>query len=79
MQYYPHCFAYNVLMFSIIACLLLLFCNQAARHPCVELMDGVNFIANNYHFEKKKSNFQLVTGPNMVRQLSGTINTNISF
>jgi DNA mismatch repair protein MSH2 len=39
---------------------------REARHPCVELMDSVsNFIANDYELEKNKSNFQLVTGPNM--------------
>ena len=39
---------------------------RQARHPCVELMDSVsNFIANDYVLEKQKSNFQLITGPNM--------------
>jgi len=40
---------------------------QGGRHPCVELMDNVKFIPNEYSFEKEKCNFQIVTGPNMVR------------
>ncbi len=36
-----------------------------ARHPCVELMDNVQFIANNYNLVKNKSSFQIITGPNM--------------
>jgi len=37
----------------------------SARHPCVELQDEVDFIPNDYNFEREKSRFQLVTGPNM--------------
>ena len=37
-----------------------------ARHPCVELMDMVNFIPNDYKLETGSSNFQIITGPNMV-------------
>ncbi|CAK4079312.1 unnamed protein product [Aphanomyces euteiches] len=37
---------------------------QNARHPCVELQDGVEFIPNNVEMERK-SRFQLITGPNM--------------
>jgi DNA mismatch repair protein MSH2 len=36
-----------------------------ARHPCVELQDGVAFIANDYAFDRDTAQFQLVTGPNM--------------
>ncbi|RMX65641.1 hypothetical protein DD238_005408 [Peronospora effusa] len=36
-----------------------------ARHPCVELQDDVDFIPNDYNFERENSRFQLVTGPNM--------------
>lgn len=36
-----------------------------ARHPCVELQDGVTFIANDYVLERRTSRFQIVTGPNM--------------
>lgn len=36
-----------------------------ARHPCVELMDGVDFIANDYSLTGRESSFQIVTGPNM--------------
>ena len=38
---------------------------KAARHPCVELMDSVNFIANDYDLRRGTSSFQIVTGPNM--------------
>ena len=38
---------------------------KQARHPCVELMDGVNFIANDYGLERGKSSFQIITGPNV--------------
>ena len=38
---------------------------EQARHPCVELMDGVNFIPNDYDLVRGTSGFQIVTGPNM--------------
>lgn len=38
-----------------------------ARHPCVELMDDVQFIGNDYELLQDQSQFQIVTGPNMVR------------
>ena len=38
---------------------------QGARHPCVELMDGVDFISNDYDMRRGESNFQIITGPNM--------------
>jgi hypothetical protein len=41
-----------------------------ARHPCVELMDNVNFIANSYNLIEGESNFQIMTGPNMVSVMS---------
>lgn len=34
------------------------------RHPCVELMPGMSFIANDCHISHK-NNLQLITGPNM--------------
>ena len=43
-----------------------------ARHPCVELMDGVDFIANDCILNSSGANFQIITGPNMVRD--GVIN-----
>jgi DNA mismatch repair protein MSH2 len=41
---------------------------KAARHPCVELMDRVEFIANDYNLVRGESSFQIITGPNMVRK-----------
>ena len=38
---------------------------KGARHPCVECMDAVDFIANDYELARGASNFQLITGPNM--------------
>jgi DNA mismatch repair protein MSH2 len=38
---------------------------EKARHPCVELMDGVDFVPNDCCLNNKNSNFQIITGPNM--------------
>jgi DNA mismatch repair protein MSH2 len=38
---------------------------KGARHPCVELQEGVDFIPNDISLVFGKSNFLLVTGPNM--------------
>jgi DNA mismatch repair protein MSH2 len=38
---------------------------EGARHPCVELMDDVDFIPNNYSLQYGTSQFQIITGPNM--------------
>ncbi|NP_001154964.1 mutS homolog 2 [Nasonia vitripennis] len=35
-----------------------------ARHPCLEMQEGVNYIANDVHFTKD-DRFHIVTGPNM--------------
>ncbi|KDE04567.1 DNA mismatch repair protein MSH2 [Microbotryum lychnidis-dioicae p1A1 Lamole] len=36
-----------------------------ARHPCLEVMEGINFIANDISLERDVSEFQIITGPNM--------------
>jgi DNA mismatch repair protein MSH2 len=38
---------------------------QGARHPCVEMMDNVSFIANDAELVRGESNVQVITGPNM--------------
>ncbi|KAM9965116.1 hypothetical protein ACTFIW_004917 [Dictyostelium discoideum] len=35
------------------------------RHPCVEIQDNVNFIANDIDLTRGQSQFQIITGPNM--------------
>ncbi|KAJ1959900.1 MSH2 protein [Dipsacomyces acuminosporus] len=37
----------------------------AARHPCLEVQDGVNFIANDVSLVCGESEFVIITGPNM--------------
>lgn len=36
-----------------------------SRHPCMEMMDSVEFIPNDISLHKDKSNVQVITGPNM--------------
>lgn len=36
-----------------------------ARHPCLEMQDGVHFITNDVHLRRSSSSFLLITGPNM--------------
>ncbi|KAJ2334173.1 MSH2 protein [Coemansia sp. RSA 2681] len=37
----------------------------AARHPCLEVQDGVSFIANDVSMVRGESEFVIITGPNM--------------
>ncbi|RDA87025.1 hypothetical protein CP532_3243 [Ophiocordyceps camponoti-leonardi (nom. inval.)] len=37
----------------------------AARHPCLELQDDVNFITNDIELDRDKAAFLIITGPNM--------------
>ncbi|KAJ1664916.1 MSH2 protein [Coemansia sp. RSA 1813] len=36
-----------------------------ARHPCLEVQDGVSFIANDADLSRGQSDFVIITGPNM--------------
>ncbi|KAL7422721.1 MSH2 protein [Cryptotrichosporon argae] len=38
---------------------------RAARHPCLEVQDDVDFIANDHEMRKDVSEFHILTGPNM--------------
>ncbi|OAA64681.1 DNA mismatch repair protein, MSH2 [Niveomyces insectorum RCEF 264] len=38
---------------------------RAARHPCLEMQDDVQFITNDVTLDRESSSFLLITGPNM--------------
>ncbi|KAF1816152.1 DNA mismatch repair protein MSH2 [Eremomyces bilateralis CBS 781.70] len=38
---------------------------KEARHPCMEMQDDVQFITNDVTLERSKSEFLIITGPNM--------------
>jgi DNA mismatch repair protein MSH2 len=50
---------------------------QGSRHPCVEVQEGVSFVANDCVMERGSSWFNIITGPNMggkstfIRQVCG--------
>ncbi|XP_076178005.1 DNA mismatch repair protein Msh2-like isoform X3 [Ptiloglossa arizonensis] len=35
------------------------------RHPCLEIQEGIDYIANDVSFERGQCHFSIVTGPNM--------------
>lgn len=37
---------------------------KQVRHPCIEMQEDVNFIANDIDFEQNVTNMQIITGPN---------------
>ena len=38
---------------------------EDARHPALETLDNMCFIANDAHFDKKSRTFCIITGPNL--------------
>lgn len=38
---------------------------KGSRHPCLETMDQINFIANDVNLTREESRVQVITGPNM--------------
>lgn len=38
---------------------------RGARHPCLEVQDDINFIANDHEMRRGNSEFAILTGPNM--------------
>eukprot|EP00158_Paraphelidium_tribonemae_P007365 Partr_v1_DN28219_c0_g1_i2_m76157 putative DNA mismatch repair protein Msh2 len=38
---------------------------KESRHPCLEVQEGVSFIANDISMKRNESEFVLITGPNM--------------
>ena len=38
---------------------------KGGRHPCVELMEDISYIPNDYSLKKNDKNFHIITGPNM--------------
>lgn len=60
-----YCYIYLLKITSDNVNLLLHLQLEQARHPCVELQDDMNFIANDFNLTFGESSYLIVTGPNM--------------
>ena len=66
-SFFKFCYCYTHFLrtpFDNVNLLLYLQLEQA-RHPCVELQDDMNFIANDFNLTFGESSYLIVTGPNM--------------
>lgn len=50
---------------AVSCCDVLCCAVQGSRHPCVEVQEGVSFVANDCVLNRGNSWFSIITGPNM--------------